>query len=65
MSSFFPMNVVVCQGCMLAPSLFSTCMDWVLGRVVEQVIVEYVSAILRSSILFLPMMQYTLLSHCK
>ena len=24
------------QGCVLAPSLFNTCMDWVLGRVVEQ-----------------------------
>ena len=23
------------QGCVLAPSLFNTCMDWVLGRVVD------------------------------
>ena len=36
MSSFFPVNTVVRQGCVLAPSLFNTCMDWVLGRVVEQ-----------------------------
>ena len=35
-SSFFPVNTGVRQGCVLAPSLFNTCMDWVLGRVVEQ-----------------------------
>ena len=29
-------NTGVRQGCVLAPSLFNTCMDWVLGRVVEQ-----------------------------
>ena len=32
----FPLNTGVKQGCLLAPSLFNTCMDWVLGRVVEQ-----------------------------
>ena len=36
MSSFFPVNTGVRQGCVLAPSLFNTCMGWVLGRVVEQ-----------------------------
>ena len=36
MSSFFPVNTGVRQGCVLAPSLFKTCMDWVQGRVVEQ-----------------------------
>ena len=35
-SSFFPVNSGVRQGCVLAPSLFNTCMDWVLGRVVDQ-----------------------------
>ena len=35
-SSFFPVNTGVRQGCVLAPSLFDTCMDWVLGRVEEQ-----------------------------
>ena len=35
-SSFSPVNTGVRQGCVLAPSLFNTCMDWVLGRVVEQ-----------------------------
>ena len=35
-SSFFPVNTGVRQGCVLAPSLFNTYMDWVLGRVVEQ-----------------------------
>ena len=35
-SSIFPVNTGVRQGCVLAPSLFNTCMDWVLGRVVEQ-----------------------------
>ena len=36
MSSFFPVNTGVRQGCMLVPSLFNTCTDWVLGSVVEQ-----------------------------
>ena len=36
-SSFLPVNTGVRQGCVLAPSLFYTCMDWVLGRVVEQI----------------------------
>ena len=36
MSSFFPVNTGMRQGCVLAPSLFNPCMDWVLGRVVEQ-----------------------------
>ncbi|KAG0697185.1 Tetratricopeptide repeat protein 17 [Chionoecetes opilio] len=35
-SSFFPVNTGVRQGCVLAPSLFNTCMDWVLGKVVDQ-----------------------------
>ena len=35
-SGFFPVNTGVRQGCVLAPSLFSTCMDWVLDKVVDQ-----------------------------
>ena len=35
-SSFLPVHTGVRQGCVLAPSLFKTCMDWVLGRVVDQ-----------------------------
>lgn len=35
-SCFFPVNAGVRQGCVLAPSLFNTCMDWVLGRAVDQ-----------------------------
>ena len=35
-SDFFPVNSGVRQGCVLAPSLFNTCMDWVLGKVVDQ-----------------------------
>ena len=31
-SDLFPVVTVVCQGCVLAPTLFSTCMDWILGR---------------------------------
>ena len=35
-SRFFPVNTGVRQGCVHAPSLFKTCMDWVLCRVVEE-----------------------------
>ena len=35
-SSFFPVNSGVRQGCVLAPSLFNTCMDWILGRTVNR-----------------------------
>ena len=35
-SSFFPVNSGVRQGCVLAPSLFNTCMDWVLGRAMDR-----------------------------
>ena len=35
-SSFFPVYTGVKQGCVLAPSLLNTCMDWILGRVVNQ-----------------------------
>ena len=34
--SSFPVHTGARQGCVLAPSLFNTCMDWVLGRVVAQ-----------------------------
>ena len=36
MSSFFSVNTGVRQRCVLALSLFNTCMDWVLGKVVDQ-----------------------------
>ena len=32
----FPVHAEVRQGWVFAPSLFNTCMDWVLGRVVDQ-----------------------------
>ncbi|KAG0712833.1 Retrovirus-related Pol polyprotein from type-1 retrotransposable element R2 [Chionoecetes opilio] len=35
-SSFFAVNTGVRQGCVLDPSLFNTCIDWVLGKVVDQ-----------------------------
>lgn len=35
-SSFFPMNMGVRKGCILDPSLFITCIDWVLGKAGEQ-----------------------------
>ena len=35
-SSFFIVNTDVEQGCVPLPSLFITCMDWLLGKVVEQ-----------------------------
>ena len=33
-SDFFPVQTGVRQGCVLAPSLFSTCMDWIMDRAV-------------------------------
>ncbi len=35
-SDFFPVNTGVRQGCVLAPNLFSTCMDWIMRRVVGE-----------------------------
>ena len=32
----FPVVTGVYEGCTLAPTLFSTCMDWILGRRVER-----------------------------
>merc|ERR1712035_211282 len=32
----FPVNAGVRQGCVLAPSLFNTCMGWVLGKVSDR-----------------------------
>ena len=32
----FPVPTGVRQGCVLAPTLFNTCMDWVLGRVADR-----------------------------
>ena len=31
-SNLFPVVTGVCQACVLAPTLFSTCMDWMLGE---------------------------------
>ncbi len=35
-SDLFPVVTGVCQGCVLAPTLFSTCMDRILGRMSER-----------------------------
>ena len=35
-SALFPVVTGVCQGCVLALTLFSTCMDWILGRMSER-----------------------------
>ena len=35
-SDLFPVVTGVCQGCVLAPTLFSACMDWILGRMSER-----------------------------
>ena len=35
-SDVFPVVTGVRQGCVLAPTLFSTCMDWILGRMLER-----------------------------
>ena len=34
-SDLFPVVTGFCQGCVLAPTLFSACMDWILGRMSE------------------------------
>ena len=36
MSSFFPVHTGVRQGCVFAQLFSNTCMDWILGRVVDQ-----------------------------
>jgi len=35
MSDLFPVVAGVRQGCVLSPTLFSTCMDWILGKMSE------------------------------
>ena len=35
-SDLFPVVTGVLQGCVLAPTLFNTCMDWILGRMSER-----------------------------
>ena len=35
-SALFSVVTGVCQGCVLAPTLFSTCMDWILWRMSER-----------------------------
>ena len=35
-SDLFPGVTGVCQGCALTPTLFSTCMDWILRRISER-----------------------------
>ena len=35
-SDLFPVVTGVHQGCVLAPTLFSVCMDWILGRISER-----------------------------
>ena len=35
-SDLFPVVTGVDQGCVLAPALFSNCMDWNLGRILER-----------------------------
>lgn len=35
-SSLFPVNMGVGQECALVPSLFNTCVDWILGRAIDQ-----------------------------
>ena len=36
-SDLFPVVTGFCQGCVLAPTLFSTCLDWILWRMSEMV----------------------------
>ena len=41
MSSFFPVHTRVRQGCIPAPSLFNTCINWVLLELWTKVTVEH------------------------
>ena len=36
MTDSFPVVTGVRQGCVLAPTLFSACMGWILGRILER-----------------------------
>ncbi|XP_070000705.1 uncharacterized protein [Penaeus vannamei] len=36
LSSFSPFNSRVRQGCVYAPTLFNTCMDWIMGSAISQ-----------------------------
>ena len=36
LSDLFPVVTGVLQGCVLAPTLFSACLDWILGRMSER-----------------------------
>ena len=35
-SDLFPVVTGICQECVLATTLFSTCLDWILGRMSER-----------------------------
>ena len=35
-SDVFPVVAGVCEGCVLAPTLFNACMDWILGKMTER-----------------------------
>ena len=50
MFSFFPVHTGVRQGCVHAPSLFNSCMDWI--ALWTKVAVKHLSATPRSLILF-------------
>ncbi|XP_069978552.1 uncharacterized protein [Penaeus vannamei] len=50
LSSFFPVSSGVRQGCVLAPTHFNSCMDWILGRANVQSIHERSQTILRQNL---------------
>ena len=56
-SSFFPVHTEVRQGCVLASSHFNSCIDWLLGRVVDQSHCGTYVGTPKSLIWFLPTMQ--------
>ena len=61
--NLIPVVIGVCQGCVLAPTLFNACMDWILGRCLRDEAVVHRLGMSRSLTLISQMMQSFLQRH--